>query len=56
MREFLRSEAGHSDNGAAVAALVAVVVLLIVVLYVGGLFGGVGPREPGIDINIRPGS
>lgn len=52
MREFHLDEAGHSDSGAAVAVMVAVLVLVILVMYMGGLFGGVAPRD-GVDINIR---
>lgn len=54
MLMFLHEEEGHSETGAAVAVLVAVVVLLFVMLYGGGFFNR--PSEPGIDINIRPGS
>ena len=57
MREFIRDEAGHADTGASIAILAVVVVLLVVVLYGAGWFRGFGPRsEPGVDINIRPGS
>ena len=57
MREFIRDEAGHADTSASIAILAVVVVLLVVVLYGAGWFRGFGPRsEPGVDINIRPGS
>lgn len=55
MLEFLREEDGDSSTGAVAAAVaIAVVVVLILVLYSGGFFNR--PSEPGIDINIRPGS
>lgn len=54
MLEFLREEEGHAETSAMLVVLVTVVLLLLVLAY-GGLFSGARP-QPGIDLNIRPGS
>lgn len=54
MLEFLREEEGHTETGAVLGVVVVVVLLLVVLLYT-GVFSGPRP-QPGIDVNIRPGS
>jgi hypothetical protein len=54
MLEFLREEEGHSETSAVLVVLVAVVLLVLVLAY-GGLFSGARP-QPGVDVNVRPGS
>jgi preprotein translocase subunit Sec61beta len=53
VRAFFEREEGHSDAATGVVVLVVAVVLLFLLLYAGVFRGG---NQPGLDINIRPGS